>query len=220
MAFPTLVGTASWTGSTLAHKAQMPTGIVAGDLIVALWHRTGGTGAGTIDPAFTEIVSGAGTNQGGRMAYKVATGAESGALLDIALLTGSNANGASITVVLRDWSGTPAGAWDAGTGSTTIDPPALTSGLGNVDTTWLIYAGSGNQASVPVTLPAGYGGQVSDGRSGAAAAMATRNLKAASEDPGACTWAGGLSINGVTATLAVAGITAPTAQPRAQVVVI
>jgi hypothetical protein len=216
MAFPTLVGSATWDASSVtAHKAQMPaSGIVAGDLIVAMWHRTGGVAVGTVDPAWTEVAVGTGTNQGGRVATRVASGSENGALLDLCTLPGT-ANGVSITLVFRGVASVPTALWDVGTGSPTIDPPALTSGFGAVDTTWVIYAGSGNQTSVPVTLPANYGAQVSDGNTARAAAIGTRNRTAATEDPGAITWGGGVSINGVVATVAVPGIMPPTAQPRA-----
>jgi hypothetical protein len=214
MAYPTIVGTATWTGNQNQQKAQMPAGIEAGDLILAFWHRSGGTTtAGNIDGGFTSLDSGSGTNLGARCLYKVADGSESNALLDLCHFSSGSDNAITLTVVLRGWAAGPvsSGYGADATADTTANPPSCTSGWGVVDTLYLAWAGCNTQAAVPPSSgPSGYSQQAYDSRTSCAAVVYTKTVTAASDDPGTLTWASGTP-NEMTLTMAVQG---PARVPR------
>lgn len=205
MTFPTITWSAGTPVTTMqtAHNFTAPATLVAGDGILGLFvgSQVGADETYTItDPSgFTSLRerqwSVAGQNRQNFGAFiKVSDGTEDGS--SIAFTTS-----AAVTGVLY-WGRIAAGTW-GGTVSdvvfsthveaeaANIDPPDLTSGFGAVDTTYgAIYTAEDSDFGV-VTVPSGYTSAgattIADGTEDAVLAVATKNVAAASENPGAWT---------------------------------
>lgn len=222
MAFPTLVATDQWNpGVSIAlHRATMPAGIVAGDLLAVLdFAHTGG--ATTVDSKWTfgGRVGATGFGQG-QLFYCIADGSETG---DLPVVTyGAGKFGGSITFLIRGYTGIPEMAATPGNtiaSATSIDVPELIPSGGAADYLWLAPStiAVGGRTATP---PAGYGSQISGPASGMSTlsyAVSRRNLNAVSEDPGAVAWSGAAA--GMAASLiSVQGITVAAGRSQGMVI--
>lgn len=204
MTMPTVVNTATANGNSASVTVGVPSGLQAGDLLVAFQHIK--TSLGTMDSKWTQVPNASGGDgiHQLRAMYAIADGSESGTLT---LATSASGDWTAIVLAIRDHHAlfTPNGTAPVMVTATTVNPPALTSGFGNADTLWLVAAGCGNPLSVPYTVPTNYGNQVSDERGNIATGVCRRTLAAASEDPGVVTWGDGASRAGIALTVAVKG---------------
>jgi hypothetical protein len=185
------------------HNFTAPATLVAGDGILALFvgSQVGADETYTItDPSgFTSLRerqwSIAGQNRQNFGAFlKVSDGTEDGT--SIAFTTS-----AAVTGVLY-WGRIAAGTWGGTTAdvvfsahveveAANVNPPNLVSGFGAVDTTWGVVYTSEDSDFGSVTPPTNYtsagASTIADGTEDAVLHIATRDLNAASEDPGAWT---------------------------------
>lgn len=198
MSLPTLVGTAQWdtAGTALnVNKAQMPSGMLAGDLIVAAWCRGGGTTQGTTDTGagWVDLVRDGANNMGVKAMYRVADGTESGALLTHGSFPSGTADQQAYTWVFRHWGSNPqAAAWALVTATNDPNPPSLTPSWGT-DDCWLLTCAVGNAAGRTTSaFPTGYSGTDYGDAGGTTPhmAVAARAARVTTEDPGTYTISG------------------------------
>lgn len=191
MAFPT-VATASFSPesvNTTTHDVVVPTGTSSGDLMVAIF------GLDSVEPVlnmpggWVSILEE--TGSGGQtlsLWYKIAGASES----DFTYDTAGAETSANRVLRITNWHGTTPPEGDSASGSSAnANPPSLNpSGWGTEDTLWIAcYSIDGNATAS--AYPTNYDdNQFTDhgGSAGAPAiANATRELAAASEDPGTFT---------------------------------
>lgn len=198
MAFPSVASSSSNTASSTSSVATtFPTGVTAGDLLILLiasisasalggftgWTKlnTNTTSSGKFDSAYR-------TFQAGDTAPTI-TGTFSTYAWLMLRITGT------------DPAVTPPGIGTFGTSASgQPDPPAYTPTYGQKDTLW-IAAASATGNAIPTAAPTNYTGLVqASALAGPTVGTGTRQLNAASEDPGAFT---GFSGTWYSATLAV-----------------
>ena len=182
-------GIANTSGGTTAggtsHVLTLPTGIGAGDLIIAYFNMgwAGFGGASNVWPSgwVSSFEVNLGTSPDGRIQveYKVADGTEG------STVTVTTPAGQSIYQIHRipsgSYTGTPVSAVTGTSFSTNPDPPSLTSGFGVVPTLWIAGAHWFNGGSSLTSYPSGYSnGQVTSN----GIATARKVTTAASENPG------------------------------------
>lgn len=202
MAFPTIVGTATWQAgtSTTAHSAVMPAGIQAGDLIVVVWMRGSLNNAGTLDGKWTNSgMSGIGLPgvMTGRMAYAIADGSESSATLAFTTVSGG-ARGCSVTIVFRNWGRLPEvnSVCTQVTAASTVDVPSLTPSWGSADNTWVVCAIENGAGITKSSVPTNYADAVDSTDQNNIVSIARRNLTASSEDPNTFGYSGSTAADG------------------------
>jgi hypothetical protein len=191
MAFPSVIGTPTTgtTASNTSHVITLPSGIVAGELLVVLF----GCGvASTITwGAFTGMPPSAQTATLGTttlgLGYKIAVGGDT-----LTVTTSNSGKGAYVACRITDWHGTTAPEGDlvgnAAAGDPNPGPWDAT--WGTEDTLWL--AGGAVEGSTGWTsdAPASYTniGDINttggSGPSNVAVALAWRKLAVTSEEPG------------------------------------
>lgn len=194
MSFPTISGAVS-SNSTSARISSLavtlPSSIVAGNLLFIFFacSTTAGTSTMTVPAGWTALYNQAG---GGNLRvcagiYKVASGSEGSSVT----VTWSRAvTIAAVAFQVTGYTGTPVDGTLATGSSTAPNPPSLTSGFGAVDTLWLgtCHVSGG---SVPSAVPANYSSVGTSTGNGpnprSFLGVASRNLNASSEDPGAFT---------------------------------
>jgi hypothetical protein len=175
-------------GGSTSHVMTLPTGIQAGDYLIAITctKNNGGTTSnfptGWVNIAATDV---GGVDGTARVWYKIADGTEGSTVT----ATGSNTWVAYHIYRLSSAAGTPVAA-STGTGFfTNPNPPNLVSGFGAVDTLWLAADfwnnGSATQTAYPSTYTNGSFDQ--SGSNPPAVGSARKQTTAASEDPGAFT---------------------------------
>lgn len=191
MAFPVVQGVATSTRSSNATTTVVTfdAAASAGDLILVFHGSDSGAGANTYPAGWVELVDAAGSGFQASIAYLIATGGETSVTVTH---TSERAN--AIAVRISGWHGTTAPEVStAATGSSTQpNPGSLTPSWGADDTLWIAAAFADDSATpFPITAwPTNYASNQTQGSTAASAAdvaIATRNLNAASEDPGAFT---------------------------------
>jgi len=194
MAFPVVSTKNTFTSagvSATQHTLTYPTGIQAGDLLIMFAALDGANVTATWSgPSYTRIVaqtSGGAGSQSLDTAYKIASGSESGTfLLDLS---------ASEQLICYHWritgwhgttppEGTPSSGNDANP-----DAPSETPSWGAGDTLWVAFAATnnGNLSVFPTNYNDNQAFDNSGGSGIADGAVASRNLNAASDDPGTYT---------------------------------
>ena len=182
--FPVVQSTAnSNSGSTTNHSVTMPTGIEAGDLLLAFFttnsDSTVNTPAGwtklvdQTEPTFPDI----------RLAVysKRAVGGDS-----LTVVTNNNETSAHCVYRIYTDNEAEAAAVGAASASANPNPPPLTPTGGAQDFLW--FAAFGSTGVTVSSYPSNYtDNQVSNTAGGRSIAAATRNLDASSEDPGTYT---------------------------------
>lgn len=212
MAFPT-PGTpvaTPFSTSVTSMPVTMPTSIVAGDLLIATVEvRNAGTW--TNATGWTDIATLSQAGGGGSVGklngfYKIAAGTESGTTPTWTASTGTT--GEWQVYRITGWHGTTAPeAVTASGDATAADPPNVTPSWGTDDTLWLAVAGHAAASAAAFTAaPTNYSNfqnnGTSSGGSAVSLASATRQLNAASENPGTFT-AGGSNRFWASATIAI-----------------
>lgn len=203
-----IVGTDVWHGNQNQQKIQIPAGVVAGDLILGFWFRSGGTtSAGQLDNGYSSLDNGGAATCGFRTYYKTAAdSSEAGTLTDLAHFGSGSDNALTISCVLRGWTGTPvSGGYATATAAATQNPPNLTTGWGVTTYISLVFAFANAASATPASSgPSGYTQLNTDEGTGAGAMLYYKILTAASDDPGVVTWASGTP-NGGAHTVGVRG---------------
>lgn len=219
MAFPS-AGTpvqTQFASSVTSMPVVMPATVNSGDLLLSLVEvRNAGTWTPPSGWTAIATLSQAGGGAVGKLDgfYKIAAGTEAGTTPTYTASTGTTAVWQTIRVT--SWQGTtPPEAGTSSGDATAADPPNLTPSWGADDTLWLAIAGHAAISAAAFTAaPTNYTGfqnnGASSGGSAASLASATRQLNAASENPGVFT-AGGSNRFWAAATIAVrpAGGTPP-----------
>lgn len=190
MPFPVVEGVVgSGVEDTATKEFDLPTGIQAGDLLVACWiGRTSGTNT---PPSGWTLLDAVGTSfsTSSRCWYKIADGSESGTVT----YTDTGSPHRAGTVCYRisgvDQDNPIEGDWISG-----IDPPSLSPSWGSADTLWISSFGK-LETLGPVTPPTGYSNltvgrfQATSSSNWPSVWTADKTAAAASEDPG--TWIDG-----------------------------
>jgi hypothetical protein len=213
--FPTVVGTSSSeTACDCAPTITLPAGIQSGDLIIAFLAKdsfTGGTATATWPSPWVELVDQtAGTAATLHVAYLIASGGETTVLPTMSV--NERSKHLAIRIAAGSWHGTtpPEVATAVAGVSANPNSGSLTPSWGSGRTLWITTFGiDAPEGTFPVTgWPTNYAdnnlsnGPVPPGATSAAGvALATRNLAAATEDPGAFTTTG--SDDWVASTVAV-----------------
>lgn len=188
MTFPVVAASnsSSILSSATFMNVNLPANISSGDLLfIAIgWTANPGTITLTNWNAIGSIDAN-GTAQYLHSFYKTATGSEEAT----ANVTWVNSTfSAAALYRITGWSGTPEKGIASVGSSTTVDGPSLAPSWGAADTLWLV-AGSYDRGDQTFTAPTNYSNIVSKNTAGASGrvtiALASRQLNASSEDPGA-----------------------------------
>ncbi len=199
MAFPQIIAVTGTNGtaSDSTPTATISNLVKAGDLLLALIRSDAGTGfAWPGSPVWTELFDSTAdaANDAISLAHRFADGSE----LDVTPTVTSGLKWAGLTWVIRGAHPTqaPEFATLVTGASATPNPGSLSPSWGAEDTLW-IWAGGweGEQTSPPASNPTNYASNIAGADSGVAGAVATncrvatasRELNAASEDPGSWT---------------------------------
>ena len=196
MVFPVVasVGADYISAATTSHVIDLPDSIASGDLLIAFFTRDGSTGTVTFPAGlpWTALTgpADAGTSQH-YVQYRVAGGSEG---TSITVATSASEEGCAKILRITGWHGStpPAqGTVVTGTTSQNPDPPILNPADWDVeDTLWIAWFGCNGQGAVSA-CPTDYtSNQVSLSQTACAMGLATRELAAASDDPGTFTKAG------------------------------
>mgnify|MGYP001578964609 CR=1 FL=1 len=201
MAFPIVESSVSSDTGTVdgsSHTVSLPSGIVSGDLLVAMFSTDSVFPGGvtvTWPAGWTEFAAQDANDNLEQLhvAYRLADGTEGAS---ITVTTSSNQMSCAVVYrisgALVPATQPPEAASISGT-STNPDPPNLTPTGGAKDYLWIAVAGTDNSASVNAFegYPASYASNqhtdFNNSTGGATIAAATQNLNAASENPGTFT---------------------------------
>ncbi|MDB5540514.1 MAG: Phage protein [Devosia sp.] len=202
--FPVVAATNSngpTTAAVTTHAASLPAGITAGDLLIVIGQGNPSTARTHSASGWTILYDSNSTTDTFFVAYKVASGSEGASVTFTASGNGSYCvNSFRIT----GYQGVPEIASALIASTTTADPPSLTPSWGSVNTLWIASGGKRSTTTGVASYPTNYSSnQLLAGTSAQTAqlASATRNLQAASEDPGVFTF--NASTNGAAVTIAV-----------------
>lgn len=175
----------------------MPATVDAGDLLIAIVSVRNALTWNTIPTGWNKISESAGGGSVGELSifYKIADGSEDGGTATWVTSVGSSA--AWMVIRITGWHGTtPPEVGTAASGDVSnANPPTLSPSWGAEDTLWLAVAGHAAISAAAFTAaPTNYLNFANNGASSGGAAVSvafgTRELNAASEDPGTFT-AGG-----------------------------
>lgn len=197
MAFPTVINTANSSSVSSANLAlTMPASIVAGRLLLALSASAANEAATTAVSGWTKLAATQKTSGTATLAVfaKIAAGSDTGSV------TGSTASRAVTTYQIGSWSGILSDIALSVVDVTTEDPPALTPSGGARDYLWIAAVRS---AAAPTAAPTNYTTLITATGTGTSVGSATRNLNAASDNPGVFT---GTASSPLAATIAVAPV--------------
>ena len=190
------VATTIRTASAAPHVVNMPSGIVAGDLLLVV---IGVLGISSVSAGWTALDTT--TAQ-----YRIATGTSADALSVTATGTFTLT---AVAYCISDYVGVPVSASVQAT-SATHDPPAVTPAWGLKNTLWFVQASSSTAVGTGfISFPANYDHPyylIPSGTSNSIFRLwtARRRLRAATEDPGPLT--SGVSVAVRARTIAVQGI--------------
>lgn len=224
MTFPQVIATGTWAPGTLTTNdyANIPAGVQAGDLVLALWGRAGAIGGGTVAAGWTDLWRQSGANPpliGCAASYLIADGSTVAG--DKLLCTKTSDRGASMSLLIRGFTGTPAfRAPDVQNGTAAPSPGPLSPSWGaGPDTLWIAALfGEYGVGLINSTFPAGYSsGEIVPTTGGSIAlAHCRKELAAATEDPGAFSLTA--ADNSYAAVFAIQGLAASAARFRATII--
>lgn len=211
MAFPSFAGSLATTDSgaviSTPFTVNLPAGITAGELLLMLISDS------VLDDSMGPAASGwtllghantSGNNGHGTLFYRIADGSE-GSTVTVTFTATNSSRMSAMVRRITNWHSTtpPEATIVAGGASTTPDPGALTPSWGAADTLWVAMVAGDSIFTGTTGYPATY----ADNReefsptNNPCVAWATRNLNAASDDPG--TFTVSASVLWVTFTVAV-----------------
>lgn len=179
--FPEFIGRANTprTSQQTSHVVNLPSGIQAGDILVAIYAAT--------NPANWTNLQGF-SDMGGEMGtlYKVATGSEGSTVT----LVGSSSVRTSWQVLLIRGGALPVER-EVTNGTNSINPPSLSPSWGQAKTLWIASAINSGASFSITAAPASYSefsaNIFSSGGTSLGLASAIRQREAASENPGSFT---------------------------------
>ena len=212
MAFPSAGAPVQtqFASSVTSMAVNMPATVNAGDLLIALVEvRNAGTW--TKPSGWEDIATLSQTGGGGGVGklngfYKIALGTEAGTTPTFTASVGTT--GIWQVIRVTSWHGTtPPEATTISGDSSAADPPNLAPSFASEDILWIVVAGHAAISAAAFTAaPTNYTGFQNNGASSGGAAVsiatATRQLNAASENPGTFT-AGGSNRFWASATIAI-----------------
>lgn len=203
MTFPTVQATNTSTDASgdASVVVSLPASISAGDLLIIFVYTVVlGNHDLTTPSGWTQLFKvGGGTADVVAAYYKVASGSEGATVTVTSDQNVSNSSHNSYRIT--GYSGTPEAATATGS-STTPDPPNLAPSWGADDTKWIAVTGCQNTAA-DLAAPTNYSGLLEALDSVFECASASRDLNAASEDPG--TFANASNAAWTAATVAIRG---------------
>ena len=190
--------------SVTSHTVNLPSGIVAGNLLIVVFGNANAVGTSSVS-GFTQLTTQ--TNASGRLTlfYKTATGSEGAT---VAGSTSVNTIAAQNAYRISGWTGTPEAVTTSGSDANP-NPPNLTPSWGNTKTLWIAASVSDRAgATHAITVfPSGFSGGIQ--ASGVVPVVLTSctvgsawiDVQAASEDPGTFTL--NASVPWATATIGI-----------------
>lgn len=180
--FPTVESTSNGQSAAgTASAVNLPSGVVAGNLILVLVQLTSSQTISSTPTGFTALMAPELWSGSVRTAiyYKVADGLEGSTLV---ISTGTSAVRNYACYRISGYQGVPEIAVTATGSSPTADPPSLTPSWGSADTLWIVMAT--HPASFSFN-PSNYTNPIPVGTTlGGSTRTVRRNATAASEDPG------------------------------------
>lgn len=203
--FPVINGTADFAGpNVLTHDVTLPSGIVAGELLLT---AISGTGTPDLDgtPSGWSVLfnnASGGTGSDRRLIVLRKTAAGSDTLTVTMTSTASSAAIAAVSFRISKTGAVPEASSSASGSSANPNPGSLTPSWGEKKTLWLAFF-AGRAGSVSA-IPSNYSDSFSSlSGSNILVGSARRFLRASTEDPG--TFTQSASDNWVAATVAVRG---------------
>ena len=193
MAFPQIAGSALSQAGSATPSYSLPAGVAAGDLVFAFIFRdvTANDPTITWPGSWQPLEAYAGTHFAVYIGYLVASGGET--TVQPTFPISERGMAIAVRIAAADWHGTtpPEISTVVDGASANPDPGSLAPSWGAEDSLWIVVAGADSFGLVaPTAYPANYNDnqlsqhtQTSSGHG----AIATRELNAASEDPGAFT---------------------------------
>lgn len=191
MTFPTVETTATSFESpgVTTHNITLPSGIVSGDLLIAILALDGDNADSTWPGGWDEMIDLISTRNRMSIGRRVADGTE-GATVDVTTDNSRESAHIAYRISGHDSSQVPEISTGATGASITPDPDSLTPTGGAKDYLWLAIAGTDSELTVSA-FPSSYVDGIEQnseaGSFGTTAASAQRELNAASEDPGTFT---------------------------------
>ncbi len=174
------------TANSTAHPVALPGGIEAGDLLMVFWMDRTTASTLSFPAGWTMMYEHVNGGRRGAAFYRVANGTE-GATIMANTSNSERSAHTSYRIAAGTYTGLPVWGNVITSTSNQPNPPALTSGFGNVASLWIAAAHSGgvNSSIAPVNyeglLFSHTGGS---GNAHAHMSTATRMFQAASENPG------------------------------------
>lgn len=204
MAFPSIAGTpvaTTQSASTTSRDITIPTGVVAGEWLIAFITTSNSTAITFTPPSGWSAVSGAASSStvcNGDAFCKVADGTEGGTTVTCTIsAAATNSVACCYRVESADSSTPPEAIATTGT-SAAPDSPSLSPSWGAADTFWFSVYGK-RATAVFNSYPANYTlGQLLGNISGCRTASAGRQLNAATEDPGAYSMSASIGWHAIT----------------------
>ena len=190
MAFPQVAATNNGAEgiATVTHPISMPAGIIAGDLLI-IYFVTGRSRIVTDWDGFSEIRAMSNVSVSLYVGYKIAVGSDT-----CTLKTNFAEQSAHITHRITGWNSKQIPEVSTGVYSSNVnpDPDSLTPVGGAKDYLWIAVSGSDDGRDLVTGYPADYDDnqeahQSAESEPGVNIGVATRELNASSEDPGAFT---------------------------------
>jgi len=191
MAFATVQTTATSVESSAAttHNITLPSGIVDGDLLIAILSLDGTNANPTWPVGWVELIDLISGNSRLSIAYRDADGMEA-STVDVPTSGNRKSCHTSYRIDTHDVANPPEISTGATGASSTPDPDSLTPSGGADDYLWLVVAGNDdeeNYTAFPTSYTDGITLDSGSGSFGSTVASARKELNAASENPGVFT---------------------------------
>jgi hypothetical protein len=212
--FPTVQSSATTTsGNIEILTANLPSGIVAGDLLLLFVSISDSSARTVSTPAgWTQMYYATGSSPVRKLAgyYKVASGAE-GSTVDITASNPVSWGCVALRIDKDSYTGTPEAGTVATGSSVNPDPPSLSPSWGSNNALWLAIAGTGTTSTTTATDPTNYADQLRaqvttglDNNGPADLIVAQREYLSDTDDPG--TFTIGASAGWAAQTVAIQGV--------------
>jgi hypothetical protein len=192
--FPTFAGACTLTSrannGTGVDTVNLPASIASGDLII-IWHFSEGGLTKTVPSPWVELFDGNSSGGDGLyIAYLIASGGETTVV--VTKSAGERFAAIACRITAASWHGTtPPEVSTGATGSSqTSDPDSVTASWGSDDNLFIAAQATDNDSFTATGWPSNYSGNQTNSDnvvSSSGGSIATRELAAASDDPGTFT---------------------------------
>ncbi len=173
--------TSNTNASGVSHTINLPAGVGAGELLVAVLATTSNPTITWATGWTSLFATSQGANNTLAAAYRVATGGEG---TSITVTTSAPVTSSAQSYIITNYQGVPVvGTATTGAAAVDPDPPNLTTGFGAVNTLWLAIA----EDSVEITTYPAIYTKIAENGATPYLSSAFRQLNAASENPGTFT---------------------------------